>query len=126
MNPHKPFHNEKLPDSSAEDFGALERDLRQALRPVDAPSGFAERVLARSRESSRVRVYAFPARRLWIGGAIAAMLLAGIAGQQVHQLHQRRKADEAQRQFELALQVTDRTLQHARLQLQRAGVSLEQ
>jgi hypothetical protein len=123
VNPHKPFHNQKLPDSSAEDFGALERDLRQALRPVDAPSGFAERVLARSRESSRARVYAFPARRVWIGGAIAAMLLAGVAGRQVQQ---HRKANEAQRQFELALQVTDRTLQHARLQLQRAGVSLEQ
>jgi hypothetical protein len=41
-------------------------------------------------------------------------------------MEQRRKAEDAQRQFETALQVTDRALEHARQQLQRAGVSFGQ
>jgi hypothetical protein len=62
--------------------------------------------------------------RIWIPSAVAAMLLVGIAGERAHQqMEQRRKAEEAQKQFETALQVTDRALEHARQQLQRAGIS---
>lgn len=118
MNPHN-LHEDL-------DFTAIERELRRTFAPVDPPAGFADRVVIRSRQAASARVYAFPARRVWVGSAIAAMLLAGVAGRQVHRLQQRHKAEEAQRQFELALQVTGHALQHARYQLQRAGVSLEE
>ena len=37
-------------------------------------------------------------------------------------MEQLRKAEEARKQFETALQITDRALDHARQQLQRAGI----
>ena len=130
MNPHEPFNNPNPPEQMTEDFADLERQLRQALRPVDPPAGFADRVIARTRtdaaaQPKRARILMFPAlrSRVWIGSAVAAMLLVGVAGEQAHQrMEQRRKAEEAQKQFETALKVTDRALDHARQQLQRAGI----
>lgn len=130
MNPHEPFHNSNPPEPMTEDFTLLEHDLRQALRPVAPPAGFADRVIARARsevaaQPKRARILMFPTTRsrVWIGSAIAAMLLVGVAGEQAHErMEQRRKAAEAQKQFETALQVTDRALDHARHQLQRAGI----
>ena len=131
MNPHEPFHNPAVPQESIEDFADLERELRHVLRPVDPPAGFADRIIARTHTGTvahpkRARILMFPTMRsrVWIGSAVAAMLLVGVAGEQAHQrLEQRRKAEEAQKQFETALQVTDRALDHARQQLQRAGIS---
>jgi hypothetical protein len=61
--------------------------------------------------------------RLWIPSAVAAMLLIGFAGEQARvKIDEHRQAVEAQKQFETALQVTDRALEHTRLQLQRAGI----
>jgi hypothetical protein len=130
VNPHEPFNNPNSPEEMTENFSDLERELRQALRPVDPPADFADRVIARTRtdadaQPTRARVLMFPAlrSRVWIGSAVAAMLLVGVVGEQAHQrMEQRRKAEEAQKQFETALQVTDRALDHARKQLQRAGI----
>lgn len=135
MNPHEPSHNPNDPGPMTEDFAALEHELRNALRPVDPPAGFADRVIARARaeapaEPRRARILSFPSigRRIWIPSAITAMLLVGVAGEQAHQhLEERRQAEEArkqlaQKQYETALQVTDRALEHAREQLQRAGI----
>ena len=146
MNPHDPFHNPDPPQESSTEitaeFQALEYELRNVLRPVDPPAGFVDRVLARARQSdcqaagpaepagqtARPRVLTFTSRRsrLWIGSGIAAVLLAGVAVEGTHRIEQRRRTEEAQRQFETALQVTDRTLDHVREQLQRAGVRLDQ
>jgi predicted nucleic acid-binding protein len=131
VNPHEPFTNPNPPEDSMEEFADLERQLRHALRPVDAPVGFADRVIARAQagatpEPKRARILMFPKlrSRIWIPSAVAAMLLVGVAGERAHeQMEQRRKAEEAQKQFETALQVTDRALEHARQQLQRAGIS---
>jgi hypothetical protein len=130
VNPHEPFNNPNPPGQMTEDFTDLERQLRQALRPVDPPAGFADRVIARTRTDSaskpkRARILTFPAvrSRVWIGSAVAAMLLVGVAGEQAHvRMEQRRKAEEVQKQFETALQVTDRALEHTRQQLERAGI----
>lgn len=127
MNPH-----ENQPEPMTDDFAALEHELRNALRPVDPPAGFADRVIARARAEApaqppRARILTFPSigRRVWVPSAVAAMLLVGVAGEQAHQrLEQRRKAEEAQKQFETALRVTDHALEHAREQLQRAGIAL--
>ena len=131
MNPHEPFHNPALPQESPDDFAELERELRQALRPVNPPAGFADRVIARSLQETaaqpkRARILLFPKlrSRVWIPSAVAAMLLVGVAGEQAREkIDEHRKAAEAQKQFETALQVTDRALEHARLQMQRAGIS---
>ncbi|HEX3569681.1 MAG TPA: hypothetical protein VHU44_02545 [Acidobacteriaceae bacterium] len=129
MNPHEPFNNPNPPEEMSDDFTSLERELRQALRPVDPPAGFADRVIARTRTDSaaqpkRARILMFPVlrSRVWIGSAVAALLLVGVVGEQAHRMEQRRKAEEAQKQFETALQVTDRALEHTRQQLERAGI----
>ena len=107
----------------------FEQDLTRAMRPVDPPEGFAERVLARAQTQPvpRARILAMPARmRVWAGGAIAAVLAIGaFVGQQVHIRQERRKAEVAQQQFETALRITDETLDQVRLQLQEAGVRVQ-
>lgn len=109
-----------------ESFAGLERELTQALRHVDAPEGFAERTMARVQASgpTRGKLLTMPARvRVWGGGAIAAALVVGVfAGQQVHERHERQKAELAEQQFETAMRITDQTLDQVRLQLQQAGV----
>ncbi|MGA1981624.1 MAG: hypothetical protein ABSG84_04050 [Acidobacteriaceae bacterium] len=114
----------------------FEQELTQAMRAVDPPEGFAERVLTRAeaREAPRARVLAMPRRRpLWTSGAVAAALLVGVfVGEQTHMRHQReqaeatqqQRAEAAQRQFEAGIRITDETLDHARAQLARAGIEL--
>ena len=109
-------------------FTQFEKELKEAMRAVDAPEGFAERVLARAEASvlPRARVLTMPHRlRSWTGGAIAAALLVGaFTGEEVHLRRQRERAELAQRQFETAMRITDRTLEHVRQQLQQAGVTV--
>ena len=109
-----------------ESFTKFEQELAQAMRGVDPPEGFAERVLARAQASERprARVLAMPARlRLWASGAIAAALLVGVfAGDQLHARHQREQAQLAQQQFEAGVRITDEALEHTREQLAQAGV----
>jgi hypothetical protein len=106
----------------------FEQELKQAMRAVDPPEGFAERVLvrAKAKEQSRARVLTMPRRlRAWAGGAIAAAVLVGaFTGEEVHLRRQREQAELAQRQFETAMRITDRTLEHVRQQLQQAGVTV--
>lgn len=111
-----------------ESLAQFEQDLRQAMRGLDPPEGFAERVLARAEasEATRARVLTMPRRRpLWAGGAVAAAMLVGaFVGQQTHLRHERERAELAQRQFEAGMRITDETLDHVREQLQQAGVSV--
>ena len=107
----------------------FEQQLTQAMRRVDPPEGFAERVLARAKtqQVSPTNLLVMPARvRVWAGGAIAAVLAIGaFVGQQVHVRQERHKAEVAQQQFETALRITDETLDQVRLQLQEAGVRVQ-
>ena len=74
----------------------------------------------------RAKVLWMPRRvRLWAGGAIAAALLAGVFfAEEAHQRHQREEAALAQQQFELAMRITDRTLEHTRQQLWNTGIRI--
>ena len=109
---------------TGESFADLERDLRAALQHVDPPKGFAERTMARARETSspRGKLLMMPQRlRTWGSGAIAAALVAGfLIGEQVHR---RQQAQLAQQQFEAGMRITDQALEHTRQQLERAGVT---
>jgi len=105
----------------------FEQNLTQALRPVEVPEGFADRVMARTQSAPGLaKVIRMPLRsRAWASGAIAATLFAGVFfGGQAHERHERRKAEQAQQQFDAAMRITDETLDHVRLQLQQAGVTV--
>src|SRR5947209_6532460 len=97
------FDNPNPPDQSPEDFSDLEARLADALKPVDPPAGFADRVIARARaevpadrKPGRILMFPSTGSRLWLGSAIAAMLLVGVAGEQGRRIEQRRKTEEAQ------------------------------
>ncbi len=116
----------------------FEKSLTKAMRRVDAPETLmrsvmlqvvTERVAALTHVSKarhgapRVWVWS----RAWFGAAAfatALLLVSVVGGERVHQRHMREA--EATQQFETATRITDRALEHAREQLARAGVSLEQ
>ena len=113
----------------------FEEELTQAMRAVDAPEGFADRVMTRAAAGDvpRARVIAMPRRvPVWASSAIAAALLVGVfAGEHTHARHEREQAEltqqravQAQQQFEAGIRITDETLDHARAQLARAGIQL--
>ncbi len=111
-----------------EPLSRFEEELMRALRPVDAPEGFAERVLERAAQPvpQRARVLVMPRRvRVWAGGAIAATVLAGVfATHEVRLRNRREQAERARQQFEAGLRITGDTLDDVRRQLQQAGVTL--
>lgn len=107
-----------------EEMSEFEQELAQAMRHVDAPQGFADRVMERA-EQPRAKVLTMPRRvQAWAGGAIAAALLLGAFG--VREQHERRERAEeaayAQQQYELAIQITGETLANVRAQMRQAGV----
>ena len=104
----------------------FEARLAQALRPISAPDGFAERVMARSAQSAapRARIFAMPSRvRTWaVTATAAALLFGGVLGEQSHIRHLRQQA--AERQFEAGLSITAEAMEQTREQLQESGVQL--
>ncbi len=110
----------------------FELELGRRMRRVDPPEGFMERLLERAETEapSRWKVLTMPRRtgfRAWLGGAIAATLVAGLfIGQQMHERSQERKAEAARQQFETAMEATDHALDHTRASLQRAGLMLNE
>lgn len=132
------------PEEMFEQDGEFERELRKAMRPVGMQPEAVAKLMALAEEAERTRtakgdglrpvkpshsgrVIAFP-RLLktprWIGGAVAALLVLGVtAGGALHVQHER-EAAQTQQQFEAAMRVTDRALDRAQQQLQRAGLRL--
>ena len=122
----------ELGESKMDEF---EEQLVRQLRRVDAPEGFALRVLDRVSEDAarktplRARVLTMPAwsfkPRVWVGGAIAAALVLGcFAAEQVRVRQQQERAELAQQQFDTAMRVTDHALDQTRAHLERAGFKL--
>lgn len=110
-----------------EKLAEFELQLARAMRRVDAPEGFAERIMERSASPAEKVIVMRPRRRLvrmqaWMGGAIAAVLALGMFG--AEQIHQRREQAKADQQFAVAMQATDHALDQTRAQLQRAGLNL--
>lgn len=85
----------------------FEQQLRDALRPVEAPRGLADRIVAKAESRSRRNT-----RQVWVRwGALAAMLTVGTFGglkwnekRQADQIEARRAAE----QFTLAMSITTR------------------
>lgn len=125
MNQREDFEQPEELNQPGESFEELEQYLKGAMRRVDAPEGFADRVIARARPASATaKVLMMPSRmRIWVSGAVAATLLAGVfVGDQVRERRQRERAEDAQRQFEAGMRITDAALEHTRQQLRSAGV----
>jgi hypothetical protein len=124
---------ELVPDLKLAEF---ELQLARAMRRVDAPEGFAARVMERgaspAEPAQKVVVmrsrFGLPRMQAWTGGAIAAMLALGMFGaEQLHQRHEREQQTAmANQQFAMAVQVTDHALAQTREQLQRAGLNLSE
>jgi len=118
-----------------EEMDEFELALQRALQRVDAPETLLKFLTAAAevkRESvlpwkQRKNRFAFyvPRMQMWMGGALAAVLVAGaFTGARVHQEHV--KQAQATQQFEQATQITDRALDHAREKMRKAGVDLDQ
>jgi hypothetical protein len=110
-----------------EKLAEFELQLARAMRRVDAPEGFADRIMERSAIPAERVIVMRPRGRLvrmqaWMGGAIAAALALGMFG--AEQIHQRREQARADQQFAVAMQATDHALDQTRAQLQRAGLNL--
>ena len=97
----------------------LEEELRKALRRVEPPAGFAERVLARTaadkgKEKAHARSWFS-----WLGGsglrwATACALCAALAASGIAYHHEERKrGEQAKAQLMLALRITSSKLQIA-------------
>lgn len=98
----------------------LEDDLRAALRPVEPPEGFEQRVLARLDESGGNR--RGPARTFSAWAAAAGLAFASVAGiavynHQQQEALQRQRALDARDQLILALQITGKKLDAVRAQI---------
>ena len=117
--------------ATSEEPAEFERAVRFALKRVDAPEGFAERVLARAghrNEAGDGRGGRFALGRFWWPGwrlaYAAAALLAITAGSvRVEQVRmERRRTDAAAAQFSTAMEVTNRTLDKVTARLQQGEV----
>ena len=105
----------------------FEARWKRDLRRVDAPEGFADRVMQRVPAQRRGRLLTFgPARQFM---AAAAVLLVAVAlgfGVRYAEQVQRQRAEDAKaraaaEQFSLAMQVTGRTLFVVQQRIDQAG-----
>lgn len=89
----------------------LENDLKNALRRVPAPEGFANRVLERVRNAERQ-----PSRSHWWRAIAATFLLAAILGgwgaHEMVERRQERAGQQAREQVLLALRITGEKVAH--------------
>jgi hypothetical protein len=107
----------------------LEEELRAALQPIHAPSGFANRVVARSQMLPPAGALPFPERRRgfhpamrW--GIAAVLLLAiGFGGFFEHQRQRRIAGEQARQQVLLALHITSVTLQAVRNHVDKSSTN---
>lgn len=110
----------------------LDDDLRDALRREPAPPGFAERVLrhaeeqARRQDVDRPRLQSLGWRRPIVGWAIAASLVAAVAGgvqyRNFERAREERAAGEAAREDVIkALRITATKLQIVQAKVREVG-----
>lgn len=107
----------------------FEQELKEGLGRVPAPGGFADRVMGRIARKERLRIRVLPQRvpNVW-QMAVAAMVLLAVlfgVGEMTHRREERRRAELVQRQFDLAMRVTGRTLSGVGERISKAGMKDE-
>lgn len=97
---------------------SLETDLKNALRRVPAPEGFAHRVLERVRNTE-----GRPARSTWWRAIAATFLLAAILGGWGAQemIERRREGQRARQQVLLALRIAGTKVAQAQREVREIG-----
>lgn len=97
----------------------LERKLALELRPAEPPAGFTDGVMARLARQRRGRARMV---RVWLA---AAVLLAVLSGGGLIGWRQAEHAREelARQQFDLAMQVTGRTVAQAQEVMSQIGMT---
>jgi type VI protein secretion system component VasF len=116
------------PLAETEHYAEVEAYLVRALRPIDPVDDLADRILALAQQPQPAPAKVIPINRrmpVWASGAIAAALLVGIfVTEQTHVQHEKQKVEQAQRQFETALKITNETLEQTRQELKQAGIEI--
>ena len=123
--------SELMTGQNGQEPDEFELKLMQAMRRVDAPEGFAASLMERAAApAAAAKVIVMSPRisilsaRTWVGGAIAAMLMAGVfVAEQIYVRHEREQA-AVQQQFDEGLRITDRALDQTREKLEKAGLRL--
>ena len=97
-------------------MNSFDRDLHEALRRQEPPPGFAEKLLARARESD-----ARPKRSFaWRWAAAAAAVLVLTSGPLLYREHLRQlEGERAKEQVMLALRLTGAKLQEIKTHLEK-------
>jgi len=107
----------------------LEQELKEVLKRVPAPEGFAGRVMERvaTKKRQQVRMMPFRVSPIWQTAIAAAVLIVlSLGGVGLWQRQQeRRKAAMVQRQFEVAMRVTGKTLDDVGERVSRLGMKGE-
>jgi hypothetical protein len=105
----------------------FEQQLKSSLRHIDAPEGFATRVLVRAAVSEKPLPRPRFLRLTFQAsvGAIAAILVLGaLVTNLVHVRRKRAQTAHIQAQFNTAMRITDRSLSETRAKLERIGLKL--
>jgi len=102
----------------------IDNELRQALRHVDPPAGFAERVLQRASRNASATARPGLAGPL-LGWATAAAFVIAVSGGLWYRAEEQRRAEgeEAKRQVLLSLQITGTKLHAVQMKINRQGES---
>lgn len=97
---------------------AVEKALRQALRPVDPPLGFADRVVRRASQQTRATGIGGHA---WLRWTTAAALVIAAGGGLWYRAEERRRleGEEARRQVLLSLQIAGSRLRAVQMKINR-------
>lgn len=107
----------------------FERELKEGLGRVSAPEGLADRVMERVARKERLRIRVMLQRVSYVWQmAIAAMVLLAVlfgAGEMAHRREERRRAELVQRQFDVAMRVTGKTLNEVGERISKAGTKDE-
>lgn len=101
----------------------FEQELKAELGRVAAPDGFADRVMGRVRKNERARLRIVPQRMLHVWQAVAAVVLIAVLFGAAEATHwrQERQAEIVQRQFDIAMQITGKTLDGVSERVSQAG-----
>lgn len=103
----------------------FEQRLKNDLERVGAPDGFADRVMRHVQvtEGSRLRIMPRRMRHVWQAVAAAALIVILLgSGVAVRQRQERQRAEAIQRKFDLAMQITQKTLDEVGQRVSEAGV----
>lgn len=111
----------------------FERELEESLKRVAPPEGFADRVMARvsghaAPEQRQPRLLVLPLRTGHAWRAVAAVALVGVllgAAEVAHERQEKRQAEMVQQKFDIAMQITQKTLDGVSRRISQAGTRQE-